>query len=540
MYRGNKMNDNINGKKSRWKICCVLLCVALLGIGTMIPSVCSTNYNTNGHKNIIDNTFSLKNWRSNFILTHLLQYRYKTVSQENLLPTGLLSSIVSTNCDGVEKSTEVSFGIMNNIDVDNNPNTGVNGADIQVQYLLLPWIEFDPVLAIGGLFTISVERLGEEIKDADFRVAMEVKFDTNTIRIGYHSLKEEGNEIPDIAQVSFILLFALTERTKGFGIYFDPTYNSGNQGKKIELFAESNDGTIQQSISMTFDPAIDVQFKIMSTKKEGQWQYHFTRMSSLKSRVTIQTTTKENGQEKDVTLMIDKLPQILAFTLELTPFGPQGGSLLYESNEMYDIELTVTSNQLGTCRYATIKNTPTRVFAEWTPTVLDGFYSIDIESTGTDLIVQNSLTNPSIILKVNNLGNFNFATYWNLSNPGDFTVYKKSDLAIDLDFKIGEWLAKLKAQPTADYISTKWLVDTTGYLAFDSNLQSLGTIDILIKGEDLGLQTIGDTVKAEDWRIDWTLWPLQELNLARKGSLTFASISMDLYYNYGWHHLWPW
>ena len=74
----------------------------------------------------------------------------------------------------MEKSTEVSFGVLNDIDVDNNPNTGVNGADIRVQYLLLPWIEFDPILAIGGLFTISVERLGEEIKDADFRVAMEV------------------------------------------------------------------------------------------------------------------------------------------------------------------------------------------------------------------------------------------------------------------------------------------------------------------------------------------------------------------------------
>ena len=185
------MNVTINEKKSRWKICCVLLIVALLGIGTMIPSVCSTNYNINGHKNITDNTFSLKNWRSNFILTQLLQYRLKTVSQENFLPTGLLSSIVYTNCDGVEKSTEVSFGIMNNIDVDNNPNTGVNGADVQVQYVLLPWIEFDPILAIGGLFTISVERLGEEIKDADFRVAMEVSFDTNTIRIGYHSLKED-------------------------------------------------------------------------------------------------------------------------------------------------------------------------------------------------------------------------------------------------------------------------------------------------------------------------------------------------------------
>jgi hypothetical protein len=291
---------------------------------------------------------------------------------------------------------------------------------------------------------------------------------------------------------------------------------------------------------MSFDPAIDTQFKMMSTKNAGQWQYYFTRMSSLDSQVTIQTTTIENGQEKDVTLTIDKLPQTLAFTLALTPFGPQGGSLLYESNEMYDIELMVTSNQLGTCRYATIKNTPTRVYADWTPTVLKGFYSVDIESTGTDIVVQNSLTDPSIVFKVNDLGNFNFDTYWNLSNPGDFTVYKESELSIDLDFTIGEWVVKLKAQPTADYISTKWLVDVTGYLAVDTNLQSLGTLDMLIKGEDIGLQTIDETFKTENWRIDWTLWPPVEWNLVRTGTLTFTSISIDLYLNNNWRHLWPW
>jgi hypothetical protein len=441
----------------------------------------------------------------------------------------------------VEKSTEVSFGVMNDIDVDNNPNTGVNGADIRVQYLLLPWIEFDPVLAIGGLFTVNVERLGEEIKDSDFRVAMEVKHDTNMVRIGYHSVKEEGNEIPNMARVSFLLLFALTERTKGFGIYFDPTYNSGNEGKKIELFAESNNATIQRSFSMVFDPAIDTQFKIMSTKKEGQWQYDITRTYSLNSQVTIQMTTKENGQEKNVTLMVDKLPQTVSFTLTLTPFGPQGGSLLYESSEMYDIELTVTSNQLGTCRYATIKKTPTRVFAEWTPTLLEGFYSLDIVSNGTDVIIQNSLIDPSIILMVNDLGNYRFYATWNLSNPGDFTVYRQRELSVDLDFRIGDWVATLNAQPTADYISTKWLVDVTGYLTFDTNLQSLGTIDMLIKGKDLGLQTLGESFKAEDWRIDWTLWPPAEWNLVRTGTLTFNSISIDLYLkNFGWLHLWPW
>ncbi|VVB60044.1 Uncharacterised protein [uncultured archaeon] len=531
----------MNEKKNKKKICCVLLVVSLVGTVTMVPSVNSLNYDLDKNKSITNNPFFLKNQRNNYIFSQLLKYRLRSVIQESLLSSGLLSSTIYTNCNGVEKYTEVFFGVQNDIDVDNNLNTGINGADIRVQYLLLPWIEFDPVLAIGGFFTLSVERLSEEIKDADFHIALEVKSDTNMVRIGYHSLKEIGNEIPNTAQISFILLFTLTERTKGFGIYFEPTYNSGNQGKKIELFAESDNVTKQQSFSMKFDPAIETQFKIISTKIEGQWQYYITRTSSLNSEVTIQSVTKENGQEKNVTLIVDKLPQILSFTLALTPFGPQGGSFLYESSEMYDIELTATSNQLGTCRYVTIKNTPTRVFAEWTPTLLKGFYSLDIESNGTDIIVQNSLTDPSIILKVNNLGNFNFNAYWNLSNPGDFTVYKERDLSIDLDFKIGEWVAKLNTRPTADYIATKWLIDVTGYLTFDTNLQSLGTMDILIKSEDLGLQTVGETFKADDWRIDWTIWPPAEWNLVRTGTLTSDSISIDLFLkNFGWLHLWPW
>jgi hypothetical protein len=537
------MNRNINEKKSRSKIGCVLLVVGLLGIATIVPSVgarSSINDNSGNHKVITNNSFPLKNLRNGYIFSQLLKYKLRTVSQDDLLPTGLLSSTIYTNCNRVEKSTNVSFGVQNDIDVDNNPNTGVNGADIRVQYLLLPWIEFDPTLAIGGLFTISVQRLGEEIKNSDFRVALEVKHDTNIVRIGYHSLNETGNEIPNIARVSFILLFALTERTKGFGIYFDPTYSSGNEGKKIEIFAESNNITVQRSFSMVFDPAITTQFEIQSTKKAGQWQYYITRTSSLNSQVTIQSYTNENDQEKNVTLTIDKLPQTITFTLTLTPFGPQGGSLLYESSEMYNIQLTVTSNQLGTCRYATIKNTPTRVFAEWTPTLLDGFYSLDIESNGTDVIIQNSLTSPSIVLTVNNLGNFNFSTYWNLSNPGDFTVYKKRDLSVDLDFKIGEWVAKLKAQPTADVISTKWLINVTGYLTFDTNLQSLGTIDMLIKGKNLGLNTTGETFKAKDWRINWTIWPPAKWNLATTGTLTWSSIAIDLYLHDNWLHLWPW
>jgi len=149
------MNRNVNEKKGKRKICGVWLVVALLFIVTMVPSVLSATsitINTDDNKIISDNSFPSKNLRNNNFFSQLFKNRL----QQNLPPLGLFSSVIYTNCNGVEKSTEVIFGMLNDIDVDNNPNTGVDGADIRVQYILLPWIELDPILAIGGLFTISV------------------------------------------------------------------------------------------------------------------------------------------------------------------------------------------------------------------------------------------------------------------------------------------------------------------------------------------------------------------------------------------------
>ena len=65
------------------------------------------------------------------------------------LERGLFSNVIHTECNGVEKSTEIYFGVSNSIDVDNNPDTGVNGMDIEAQYFFIPWIEFEPDIGIG-------------------------------------------------------------------------------------------------------------------------------------------------------------------------------------------------------------------------------------------------------------------------------------------------------------------------------------------------------------------------------------------------------
>ncbi len=506
--------------------------VILLISATILPGVTGridNVYNANKKK-----TSSIGNLGNKLDSNQILRNALGKIAKLKAQTGGLFTSVIHTNCDGVEKSTEINFAFYNDIDVDNNSSTGINGADIRIQYLVLPWIEFEPDLAIGLIFTISVERIGNEIKNSDFRIWMEIG--QREIEIGYCSPKEAENEIPNFTRVAFILLFGLYEPTFGFTFALIPEYNSGNTGKKIELFSEYNIGDTQRSFSFEFDPAIETQIRTRSTRSEGKWQYEFNRDSSMESKVT----SRFKNNEKETTLIFNKLPKELTFSLGLTPLTQGGGQFLYESDQMYDIELIVTSNQQGSCRYATIRNTPKRLFAEWTPTLTNGTYSLEIDSDGTDFILQDSLTNPLTTLTINDLKTINIYATWNLSNPGDFTVKKKIDLNVDLDFIIGEWNAKLIAEPTSDIILTTWLIGSTGYLSINTDWNSLNEIDLLIKAENLGLRTVGETFKTEFFKLSWNLWPITDFYIIRTGKLDFSSVDIDVYINNVWYNLWPW
>lgn len=159
---------------------------------------------------------------------------------------------------------------------------------------------------------------------------------------------------------------------------------------------------------------------------------------------------------KEVIFAINQLPEELSFSLESTPLAKGGGKIIYESDEMHDIEVLITTNELGVCKYATIRNTPRKLIAEWTPTRMNGSYVIRVESDGTAFILKNSLDNPTINFTVNNLESINVTATWNLTNLGDFTVTKDPSLNIDIEFMIGEWIATLDAQPVANHLSASW------------------------------------------------------------------------------------
>jgi hypothetical protein len=469
----------------------------------------------------------------NNILGRILSNRPK------LLPSGIFDSNIHTSCDGVEKDTTIMLWSASEIDVDDDPGTGnENGADVKVQYNIYPWFEISTDIGFGLIFSLKITRLGEEIKESDFSISLEVG--GNTLKLGYWSPSETGNAIPDETTVSLKIFFYIFQRTRGFNLNIEPIYSDGNENKKIELYSELNIDTIQQRSSIGFDPAIVTDVSFVSTKRLGVWTYDFHRESSQQSEVTTTFTTTDSGLTRETILTIDKLPKDLEFSLGITPIAAGGGSFLYESSEMYDIELKIIGNNLINSLYSLLRNTPRRMYAEWIPTFDNGEYHLDIESDGTDFIIRDTEVNPFVNLEVKGIETVDLDAYWNFTNPGTFTVYKNNELNVGLDFSIGTWIAQLNAQPTANFVEATWLIDNSGYLTIDTNWEPISTLDLLIKGPSVGLHTIGESFKAEDFEIDWTLWPPQEFDLTINGLVDFISVSIDLYLIDTWYHLWPW
>jgi hypothetical protein len=509
----------------------VMGAVVLLIAAILIPNV------TGGIKPNKISISSLKNLKEKSNSNRFINNPFRTRTKNQVSLFDLFSGTVHTDCAGIKKSTKILFAILNGIDVDNNPNTGINGQDIKVRYILLPIISTGSNLAIGLSFVLNFERIGDEIKNEDFTATMEIG--QNNIRYGFWSPDETGNEIPSYVSVAFSFIFYVTEGTRGFRFDLNPEYTNDMSEKKIILFAEHNGQETQRSFSFEFDPVMAATAEIKSTLIGGRWQYMFTRSSPWDSKVTT-TYTMNDGEEKTTKFIVDRLPQDISFELGFTPFSNGGGKLVYESSRMFDIELSVESNQMGTCKYATLRNTPKKMTAEWKPTIQNGYYNVNIESDGTEFTLQDSLTSPDKCFTLSNLENIDIKTSWNLSNPGDIFIEKTAGLNANLELQLGEWTATVNSQFTSDHIKMGWGLDVSGYLNLDTDWEPLTTTDIMIMSENLGLKTVGEGLKAEDFELFWTIWPPAEWDITSNGQLDFASITMDLYSEGTWYHLWPW
>ena len=458
----------------------------------------------------------------------------------NLEIIDLFKSNIHTICNGYELTSEILFAMSNEINVDGDDNTGVNGNDIIIQYLIIPWFDMNPDLSIGLKFLFNVERIGEEIKNNNFNLSASIG--DEIISIGYSSPDNIGNEIPEKISFSLLAFINTINGEKGLKFNINPIYDSSIENKEILLFGKNFDSekNILREYHFSFNPSTESEITISSTRNEGELHYEFSRISEYNIDFTSRIIEIENDITKDTSFKFFSFPKDVSFNLIMTPFTNEGGSFQYQSDTMYDTIVQIQSTNLGICKYAIIKNIPRKLVAEWLPIRENGYYHIDIDSDGTDISLLDSLINPSINLSLNSVSNLNMKAYWNFTNPGDFRIIKEPSLNIDINVIIGEWEFLLKAQPIAEDIIITWLTDISGYLTYDTNWQPLNQMDLLIKGSDLGIRAVADLFKSQDFRLDWTIWPPLEWNLVKSGEVDSLSLLIEIYIEGNWYRLWPW
>lgn len=464
----------------------------------------------------------------------LLDNREKII--KNPLTTSFFSGNVYTTCGSVQKTSTISFGSFNEIDVDNNAQTGVNGKDIRVQYIIVPWLDFDSDIRFGLNFVVSVERIGDEIKNEYFEISASIL--NGDYVVGFQTPEQSQNEIPYLMQLSTFVYVALESNAVGVSFESSPYYEDDYQDKAVIFFSSLVTDNTKRTYEFLFEPAVSKKITIESTRSPNMFQYTFSQGYS--TVLTGSYILEENGETSSTKITIDPLPQYASFTLGLTPFSASGGQVKYESDTTYNTNILIESDEMGTCKYALIEDLPTYFYAQWLPSKEDGFFHVDIQSKGTNFQLVDSLTDPTIDLNVQGIKNVDFTAFWNFTNPGDFAVIKNESFHINLDVIIDVWEARIDAEPTAKNIMVTWHTDVSGYLSYDTNWEPLTTLDLLIKGSDMGIRTQSELFKAQDFELEWTLWPPTEFTIQKQGDIDFHSIVIEIFIDGNWYHLWPW
>jgi len=291
-------------KKRKFTILVIFTLICILLLSGLTTSI-STSFYVSGN-DVKENS---SKFSDRFRNNRLIEEMNNKVNEKNLL-NDLFNVMIHTKCGEVEKSKELNWIRIDNIDVDNDSGTGVGGKDIEIKYLIFPWIEFEPDIAFGAIFYLTIDRITEDIKNENFTVNLETTFGENEVQVGYWSPDIEGNEIPDSVTVTLTILYYPTQKGIGYKLDVIPNYDSGNYDKEIVMLAKYSGDNIERDFSIEFDPPIETHIEYKPTKSEGLWQYEFIRYSGSNSTVTTTLRKVDGGEEGKTTFVIDKLPKV--------------------------------------------------------------------------------------------------------------------------------------------------------------------------------------------------------------------------------------
>ena len=440
------------------------------------------------------------------------------VKKLNILPK-MFDMHIYTKCGDVEKNTSIIYGLLFPIDVDDNSNTGENGKDIKVRFLILPYLSqknFGWVLSFS--IVMDVERLGNEIKDEDFEIYAyfhlsleDYGYGDHEFRIGYSS--PEGKELPRNEILSLTIYpYLMYDKNPDFILQNTPVFDGEESDMDVIARYSGNFGgnTFDHNVAISCQPAIPSTIKFTPDFSISKINTSISRTADKDTTLTLKYNGKINDEEMGVALTIDKIPREMTFSILYNIFGPSGenGMIDYESSSEFNVTLTVEVSKIGLMGTMRLEYLPRHFAAEWSGRVYGGYINVSVNSQLTKFIICDDIDNPSVYFSISNITNSaNFS--WGM-DQGGYIELRSGHEGPKTDFYriLGSMRVEMISEMKTDYLFLSWNIDQEGYVTLDTNGNWLNefsfnfTID-----SNVGLLIGASFLKADNFRAEWVIWP---------------------------------
>ena len=440
------------------------------------------------------------------------------VKKLNILPK-MFDMHIYTKCGDVEKNTSIIYGLLFPIDVDDNSNTGENGKDIKVRFLILPSLSqknFGWVLSFS--IVMDVERLGNEIKDEDFEIYAyfhlsleDYGYGDHEFRIGYSS--PEGKELPRNEILSLTIYpYLMYDKNPDFILQNTPVFDGEESDMDVIARYSGNFGgnTFDHNVAISCQPAIPSTIKFTPDFSISKINTSISRTADKDTTLTLKYNGKTNDEEMGVALTIDKIPREMTFSILYNIFGPSGenGMIDYESSSEFNVTLTVEVSKIGLMGTMRLEYLPRHFAAEWSGRVYGGYINVSVNSQLTKFIICDDIDNPSVYFSISNITNSaNFS--WGM-DQGGYIELRSGHEGPKTDFYriLGSMRVEMISEMKTDYLFLSWNIDQEGYVTLDTNGNWLNefsfnfTID-----SNVGLLIGASFLKADNFRAEWVIWP---------------------------------
>ena len=440
------------------------------------------------------------------------------VKKLNILPK-MFDMHIYTKCGDVEKNTSIIYGLLFPIDVDDNSNTGENGKDIKVRFLILPYLSqknFGWVLSFS--IVMDVERLGNEIKDEDFEIYAyfhlsleDYGYGDHEFCIGYSSPEGKGLPRNDILLLT-IYPYLMYDKNPDFILQNTPVFDGEESDMDVMARYSGNFGgnTFDHNVAISYQPAIPSTIKFTPDFSISKINTSISRTADKDTTLTLKYNGKTNDEEMGVALTIDKIPREMTFSILYNIFGPSGenGMIDYESSSEFNVTLTVGVSKIGLMGTMRLEYLPRHFAAEWSGRVYGGYINVSVNSQLTKFIICDDIDNPSVYFSISNITNSaNFS--WGM-DQGGYIELRSGHEGPKTDFYriLGSMRVEMISEMKTDYLFLSWNIDREGYVTLDTNGNWLNefsfnfTID-----NNVGLLIGASFLKADNFRAEWVTWP---------------------------------